>query len=125
MMTALEEELITENARLTQQVKQLLLELKQERDYSNDLAMRLNDWKATDEKEINELLQNIKNEYESVIDDLTKKIQSNGQNIELLEKEMTRYENYIEHAKRLILEQKEEQDREKRKRSGSGMGLSR
>ena len=63
--------------------------------YSNDLAMRLNDWKATDEKEINELLQNIKNEYESVIDDLTKKIQSNGQNIELLEKEMTRYENYI------------------------------
>lgn len=95
MMTALEEELITENERLTQQVKQLLLELKQERDYSNDLAMRLNDWKATDEKEINELLQNIKNEYESVIDDLTKKIQSNGQNIELLEKEMTRYENYI------------------------------
>ena len=50
MMTALEEELITENERLTQQVKQLLLELKQERDYSNDLAMRLNDWKATDEK---------------------------------------------------------------------------
>lgn len=95
MMTALEEELITENERLTQQVKQLLLELKQERDYSNDLAMRLNDWKVTDEKEINELLQNIKNEYESVIDDLTKKIQSNGQNIELLEKEMTRYENYI------------------------------
>jgi hypothetical protein len=95
MMTALEEELITENERLTQQVKQLLLELKQERDYSNDLAMRLNDWKATDEKEINELLQNIKNEYENVIDDLTKKIQSNGQNIELLEKEMTRYENYI------------------------------
>ena len=95
MMTALEEELITENERLTQQVKQLLLELKQERDYSNDLAMRLNDWKATDEKEINELLQNIKNEYESVIDDLTKKIQNNGQNIELLEKEMTRYENYI------------------------------
>lgn len=95
MMTVLEEELITENERLTQQVKQLLLELKQERDYSNDLAMRLNDWKATDEKEINELLQNIKNEYESVIDDLTKKIQSNGQNIELLEKEMTRYENYI------------------------------
>ena len=95
MMTALEEELITENERLTQQVKQLLLELKQERDYRNDLAMRLNDWKATDEKEINELLQNIKNEYESVIDDLTKKIQSNGQNIELLEKEMTRYENYI------------------------------
>ena len=95
MMTALEEELITENERLTQQVKKLLLELKQERDYSNDLAMRLNDWKATDEKEINELLQNIKNEYESVIDDLTKKIQSNGQNIELLEKEMTRYENYI------------------------------
>ena len=95
MMTALEEELITENERLTQQVKQLLLELKQERDYSNDLAMRLNNWKATDEKEINELLQNIKNEYESVIDDLTKKIQSNGQNIELLEKEMTRYENYI------------------------------
>lgn len=95
MMTALEEELITENERLTQQVKQLLLELKRERDYSNDLAMRLNDWKATDEKEINELLQNIKNEYESVIDDLTKKIQSNGQNIELLEKEMTRYENYI------------------------------
>lgn len=95
MMTALEEELITENERLTQQVKQLLLELKQERDYSNDLAMRLNEWKATDEKEINELLQNIKNEYESVIDDLTKKIQSNGQNIELLEKEMTRYENYI------------------------------
>ena len=95
MMTALEEELITENERLTQQVKQLFLELKQERDYSNDLAMRLNDWKATDEKEINELLQNIKNEYESVIDDLTKKIQSNGQNIELLEKEMTRYENYI------------------------------
>ena len=95
MMTALEEELITENERLTQQVKQLLLELKQERDYSNDLAMKLNDWKATDEKEINELLQNIKNEYESVIDDLTKKIQSNGQNIELLEKEMTRYENYI------------------------------
>ena len=95
MMTALEEELITENERLTQQVKQLLLELKQERDYSNDLAMRLNDWKATDEKEINELLQNIKNEYESVIDDLTKKIQSNGQNSELLEKEMTRYENYI------------------------------
>lgn len=95
MMTALEEELITENERLTQQIKQLLLELKQERDYSNDLAMRLNDWKATDEKEINELLQNIKNEYESVIDDLTKKIQSNGQNIELLEKEMTRYENYI------------------------------
>ena len=33
--------------------------------------------------------------------------------------------NLIEHAKRLILEQKEEQDREKRKRSGSGMGLSR
>jgi len=95
MMTALEEELITENERLTQQVKQLFLELKQERDYSNDLAMKLNDWKATDEKEINELLQNIKNEYESVIDDLTKKIQSNGQNIELLEKEMTRYENYI------------------------------
>lgn len=95
MMTALEEELITENERLTQQVKQLLLELKQERDYSNDLAMRLNDWKATDEKEINELLQNIKKEYESFIDDLTKKIQSNGQNIELLEKEMTRYENYI------------------------------
>ena len=95
MMTALEEELITENERLTQQVKQLLLELKQERDYSNDLAMRLNGWQATDEKEINELLQNIKNEYESVIDDLTKKIQSNGQNIELLEKEMTRYENYI------------------------------
>ena len=95
MMTALEEELITENERLTQQVKQLLLELKQERDYSNDLAMRLNDWKATDEKEINELLQNIKNEYESVIDTLMKKIQSNGQNIELLEKEMTRYENYI------------------------------
>lgn len=95
MMTALEEELITENERLTQQVKQLLLELKQERDYSNDLAIKLNDWKATDEKEINELLQNIKNEYESVIDDLTKKIQSNGQNIELLEKEMTRYENYI------------------------------
>ena len=95
MMTVLEEELITENERLTQQVKQLLLELKQERDYSNDLAMRLNDWKATDEKEINELLQNIKNEYESIIDDLTKKIQSNGQNIELLEKEMTRYENYI------------------------------
>ena len=95
MMTALEEELITENERLTQRVKQLFLELKQERDYSNDLAMKLNDWKATDEKEINELLQNIKNEYESVIDDLTKKIQSNGQNIELLEKEMTRYENYI------------------------------
>ena len=95
MMTALEEELITENERLTQQVKQLLLELNQERDYSNDLAMRLNNWKATDEKEINELLQNIKNEYESVIDDLTKKIQINGQNIELLEKEMTRYENYI------------------------------
>ena len=95
MMTALEEELITENERLTQQVKQLLLELKQERDYSNDLAMRLNGWQATDEKEINELLQNIKNEYESVIADLTKKIQSNGQNIELLEKEMTRYENYI------------------------------
>ena len=95
MMTVLEEELITENERLTQQVKQLLLELKQERDYSNDLATKLNDWKATDEKEINELLQNIKNEYESVIDDLTKKIQSNGQNIELLEKEMTRYENYI------------------------------
>ena len=95
MMTALEEELITENERLTQQVKQLFLELKQERDYSNDLAMKLNDWKATDENEINELLQNIKNEYESVIDDLTKKIQSNGQNIELLEKEMTRYENYI------------------------------
>ena len=95
MMTVLEEELITENERLTQQVKQLFLELKQERDYSNDLAMKLNDWKATDEKEINELLQNIKNEYESVIDDLTKKIQSNGQNIELLEKEMTRYENYI------------------------------
>ena len=95
MMTALEEELITENERLTQQVKQLFLELKQERDYSNDLAMKLNDWKATDEKEINKLLQNIKNEYESVIDDLTKKIQSNGQNIELLEKEMTRYENYI------------------------------
>ena len=95
MMTALEEELITENERLTQQVKQLLLELKQERDYSNDLAMRLNDWKATDEKEINELLQNIKKEYESFIADLTKKIQSNGQNIELLEKEMTRYENYI------------------------------
>ena len=95
MMTALEEELITENERLTQQVKQLFLELKQERDYSNDLAMKLNDWKATDEKEINELLQNIKNEYESIIDDLTKKIQSNGQNIELLEKEMTRYENYI------------------------------
>ena len=95
MMTALEEELITENERLTQQVKQLLLELKQERDYSNDLAMRLNDWKATDEKEINELLQNIKKEYESFIADLTKKIQINGQNIELLEKEMTRYENYI------------------------------
>ena len=95
MMTALEEELITENERLTQQVKQLLLELKQERDYSNDLAMRLNGWQATDEKEINELLQNIKNEYESVIADLTKKIQSNGQNIELLEKEMTQYENYI------------------------------
>ena len=95
MMTALEEELITENERLTQQVKQLLLEMKKERDYSTDRAMRLNDWKATDEKEINELLQNIKNEYESVIDDLTKKIQSNGQNIELLEKEMTRYENYI------------------------------
>ena len=33
--------------------------------------------------------------------------------------------NLIEHTKRLILEQKEEQDREKRKRSGSGMGLSR
>ena len=33
--------------------------------------------------------------------------------------------NLIEHAKRLILEQKEEQDREKRKRSGSGMGMSR
>ena len=33
--------------------------------------------------------------------------------------------NLIEHAKRLILEQKEEQDREKRKRSGSGMRLSR
>ena len=33
--------------------------------------------------------------------------------------------NLIEHAKRLILEQKEEQNREKRKRSGSGMGLSR
>ena len=95
MMTALEEELITENERLTQQVKQMLLELKQERDYGNDLAMRLNGWQATDEKEINELLQNIKNEYESVIADLTKKIQSNGQNIELLEKEMTQYENYI------------------------------
>ena len=33
--------------------------------------------------------------------------------------------NLIEHTKRLILEQKEEQDREKRKRSGSGMGMSR
>ena len=33
--------------------------------------------------------------------------------------------NLIEHTKRLILEQKEEQDREKRKRSGSGMRLSR
>ena len=33
--------------------------------------------------------------------------------------------NLIEHAKRLILEQKEEQDREKRKHSGSGMGMSR
>ena len=33
--------------------------------------------------------------------------------------------NLIEHTKRLILEQKEEQDREKHKRSGSGMGLSR
>ena len=33
--------------------------------------------------------------------------------------------NLIEHTKRLILEQKEEQDREKRKRSGSSMGLSR
>ena len=33
--------------------------------------------------------------------------------------------NLIEHTKRLILEQKEEQDREKRKRSGSGMEMSR
>ena len=33
--------------------------------------------------------------------------------------------NLIEHTKRLILEQKEEQNREKRKRSGSGMGMSR
>ena len=44
---------------------------------------------------------------------------------QLFERAKSTIGNLIEHAKRLILEQKEEQDREKRKRSGSGMGLSR
>ena len=44
---------------------------------------------------------------------------------QLFERAKSTIGNLIEHAKRLILEQKEEQDREKHKRSGSGMGLSR
>ena len=44
---------------------------------------------------------------------------------QLFERAKSTIGNLIEHAKRLILEQKEEQDREKRKRSGSSMGLSR
>ena len=44
---------------------------------------------------------------------------------QLFERAKSTIGNLIEHAKRLILEQKEEQDREKRKRSGSGMGMSR
>ena len=44
---------------------------------------------------------------------------------QLFERAKSTIGNLIEHTKRLILEQKEEQDREKRKRSGSGMGMSR